>query len=471
MGTPTNDLYTAPAGTSVVRGGVAGVPAAAMLALISAAAENSWIKANTNTIQSVFPAPGYIATDDGSTGSSSLPSAVIRCWSSFAHDSNRCRLVLYGGGHANYSGNEVYLFNGATRQWQLGFFPTDVQLVTAPAEFKSIDGDLHSPVSAHTYGNNHCLPIIDRFVTFGGAAAHTGGALLIRDSGPTRKVGCFALDLSQAGLGKVAGAAGSNVKHGHSVSLPGADAWAVRDWLLDHPTAAGALDASSRWNHVSTGAAYRQEGGKDVLYKYAHFNQLLWRLEFSGAGYQSDSIQQVMSYNPSNSGWDCAPAIGGNIFLALGGDSSIRLHGWDISTYSGTPTAGFQVPDSGLTGPDKAEWLADSFVHRYGIAYDTINARFLIWTAGGKVFSLTHPSGALTSNWVVTKLRDDTGTGGVDRPQTRAELDPGGGTTNSDTGVLGKFKWAPDLNAVIALQHNFQGNVWIYKPHNWAAPA
>lgn len=446
-------------------------PSITLLSLLAAAPENSWIKANTNTIQSVFPPSGYIATSDGGLGGSSLASAVIRCWSSFAWDSVNSRLVMYGGGHANYDGNEVYIFNGSTRQWQLAFYPTDVQIVTPPAEFKTVDGDTHSPVSSHTYGNNHYLPNLNRFVTFGGAAAHTGGALMIRDSGATRKAGCFTLDLSQAGQGKVAGVTGSNVKHGHSVSLAGADAWAVRDWLLDHAVA-GTLDTSNRWSHVSTGGAYAQEGGKDVLYKYSFFNQYLWRIEFSASGYLSDDIKQVMSYNPGNSGWDSAPAIDSvnRVLLAIGGDSSVRLHGFNIASYSGTPTAGFQVPDGGLTGVDKAEWLAETHLLRYGLCFDAINQRFLMWTEGGKVYGLKQGGGALTGNWAITRLQDHSGTAGITRPLLRSELDPGGGTTNSDTATLGKFKWAPELNCAVALQDNFNGNVWLYKPHNWVAP-
>jgi hypothetical protein len=132
-------------------------PAVTLLSLLAAAPENTWVKANSNRIEDVFPPSGYIATSDGSTGGSSLASAVIRCWSGFAWDSLNSRLVLYGGGHANYDGNEVYLFNGSTRQWQLAYYPTDVAQVTPPNEFKTVDGDTHSPVSSHTYGNKHNL--------------------------------------------------------------------------------------------------------------------------------------------------------------------------------------------------------------------------------------------------------------------------------------------------------------------------
>ena len=37
--------------------------------------------------------------------------------------------------------------------------------------------------------------------------------------------------------------------------------------------------------------------------------------------------------------------------------------------------------------------------------------------------------------------------------------------------MTGKWQWARDLNAFVGLQHTYFGNVWIYKPGNWTAPA
>ena len=37
---------------------------------------------------------------------------IILAWSGFTWDPNRGDLLLYGGGHANYSGNDVYRWRG-----------------------------------------------------------------------------------------------------------------------------------------------------------------------------------------------------------------------------------------------------------------------------------------------------------------------------------------------------------------------
>ena len=42
--------------------------------------------------------------------------------------------------------------------------------------------------------------------------------------------------------------------------------------------------------------------------------------------------------------------------------------------------------------------------------------------------------------------------------------------SNASTGVTGKWRYAPDLDAFIGLQHNTDGNVWAFKPAQWQDP-
>jgi hypothetical protein len=441
----------------------------ALLDLVNAAPANSWIQANLNTFLSIW-APSDLIAGLGGPGS---PTAVIRCWSSFAWDSARSRLILYGGGHANYDGNEVYIFDGQTRQWSLAFHASDVvEYDDASSEYVTVDGPLHSPVSAHTYDNNAYLQVLDRFITFGGAAAHTGGPYMVHGDGADRFAGPYMLDLTLAGQGMVGGVTGSNVKRGTTVglNLPGANAWSLRDYFKDHPAAANLFPTRS---HLSCGSAYRVEGGKDVIYKYTYFNSALWRYQFNDADYRNDTVTQVGASDLSTTQWDstCALDTDNDIFLALGESPSDVLHGYDLKLYSGSPIGNFRVGNSGLTGTAAAEFLADPARKIHGIDYDAINHRFVAWSEGGKVYAIQHGGGALTANWIVTKLNDGTAPVGS-RPKTRAELDaePIGIYSKSDTGTNGKWKWASDLNAFVALQHCYHGNVWIYKPHNWVAP-
>ena len=53
------------------------------------------------------------------------------------------------------------------------------------------------------------------------------------------------------------------------------------------------------------------------------------------------------------------------------------------------------------------------------------------------------------------------------------ELDDliGGLSVTVQNGVLGKWKYAEELDAFIALEDAVEGNVWAYKPFGWQAAA
>jgi len=460
--------YHASSGATVYGGRFAN----ALLDLVAAAPENAWIKANLNDFWTVWPPEDFRPARNKTSPNPGTPSSIIRAWSSFAWDSVHSRLVLYGGGHAIYDGNEVYVFDGNTRQWSLAYYPSDVELFdAATSEYVTVDGPLHSPVSSHTFDNSDYLPKLDRFMTFGGGAAHKGGNYVVHDGAVTRPSGPYTLDLTNAGLGMVGGVTGSNVKRLSSaaVSLPGANAWAVRDYYKDHPDPNGALPSMT--HHTSAGTAYAEENGHDVLYLTTYGGYYLHRIEFVDADYRNDVISIV-----GTSPLDPVDAVATLTFdpvkriaLSLGQQPLKLFWGWDVS---GPPVASFGVMASGLTGPGLAAWLA-AFDSRYGIDYDAVNRRFVMWSEGGQVFGLVHDGGSLSGNWRIEELRPNSGTAGVDRPKTRAELEEEsfGVYAKSDEGVNGKWKWAPDLNAFVGLQHNYFGNVWIYKPGNWVAPS
>lgn len=467
MAPPGSRTYAVGAGATVY-GGRYGSP---LLQMLADAPENSWIQLNTNQMYGVWPPadyiPLYLASGPGTT------SAVMRAWSSFAWDSTRSRLIMYGGGHANYDGNEVYVFDGTTRQWSLGFWPSEIAIYNAAtAERVTVDGPLNAPVSAHTYDNTAYLEKLDRYITFGGASAHSAGPYSIHEDGNTRPSGPYTLDLSQAGQGKVGGLTGSNVRRGTSagVTLEGANAWAVRDYYKDHPDPYNALPYMT--GHISCGTAYTQENGHDVIYLTSRPGYHLHRIEFVDADYRHDIITRVGDATNNPPDWDATIALDPvkRIVLILGHTSatSSMFWGWDIS---GAPQPNFRFQASGLTGPGVAAWVA-AFKLQHGIEFDPINNRFVMWSEGGQVFGMHHLGGALNSNWYVEELRTSTGTAGVSRPKTRAELDaePFGTYAKADTSVNGKWKWAKDLNAFVGLQHCYYGNVWVYKPHNWVAP-
>lgn len=439
-----------------------------LLNLLAAAPGDSWVKANTNSIQSVWPTTDYLPMFGLGPGS---PSAIIRCWSGFGWDSVNHRLVIFGGGHANYSGNDTYIWDAVTRQWVLAFYPSDV--VTNASGHQTIDGPLHAPVSSHTYSNNNYLPKLNRFITLGGACHSSGGPFLVTDGGGNtlrQLPGGYTCDLSQAGMGKVGGIAGSNVKRGSTagVSLDGANAWYPRDWLLDHSQATLAGELT---RHVNFFTVYAEEGGKDVLYVGASSggtNPSLYRVVYSDAdNYLTDTITKV-GRTWTNTGLDTGAAFDpvNNVLIYFGPSASYPIYGWDLN-YASPTLDNFRVATAGLTGPGAAEFLTVGTADM-GVLYDPVRQYFVAWERGGRIWSIRVPVGdpVPTTGWYVEKIVDPVS----NFPMTAAQLGGDNSASEWDKGVVGKWKYASDLDCYIGLQGSFSGDVWLYKPSGWIDP-
>lgn len=96
---------------------------------------------------------------------------VMQKWSGGAFDTKRNRLVVWGGGHGGYGGNEIYAFDVNTLTWQRLTLPS-----AGPFDV-DILGD-GRPSSRHTYDSlDYLPPPIDKFFargtyyyTFGGGS-------------------------------------------------------------------------------------------------------------------------------------------------------------------------------------------------------------------------------------------------------------------------------------------------------------
>jgi hypothetical protein len=97
------------------------------------------------------------------------PSAVIHSWSGGAYDSQRDRLLVFGGGHTAYAGNEVYAFDLISMSWER---LTDPSSITGYDNGKTYpDGN---PVSVHSYDQLEYDPFADKLFVFGGSRYPTG---------------------------------------------------------------------------------------------------------------------------------------------------------------------------------------------------------------------------------------------------------------------------------------------------------
>lgn len=92
---------------------------------------------------------------------------AILNWSSGVYDSKRNRLIIWGGGHNDYYGNELYAFNlGNLTMTRL----TDPGLPIATSCVGEIAGGTQ-PNSRHTYDGIEYMPNVDRMFVFGGSPA------------------------------------------------------------------------------------------------------------------------------------------------------------------------------------------------------------------------------------------------------------------------------------------------------------
>ncbi len=87
--------------------------------------------------------------------------AVMTAWNGAAFDTRRERLLVWGGGHRDYAGNEVYAFDLKTLTWQRLTEPSTPDAADSPSY---ADGGPRAP---HTYASLEYLPQRDALYAFG----------------------------------------------------------------------------------------------------------------------------------------------------------------------------------------------------------------------------------------------------------------------------------------------------------------
>lgn len=185
----------------------------ALTTILAGMADGTWQKVNANTFQDAWP-PIADRTTAGS------PVSVIGAWSSFEWDSLRQQLMLFGGGHGNYAGNEMYLWSGTSLLWGLGTLPSKVVGVTLSNQQQVfMPVDFAAPPSMHSYDTNNYLKACDRFLVLGGPAYNASFGPVKADG--VTKTGPFLWNPSLADPNKVGGTDGS----GYQPSRLGSNSW------------------------------------------------------------------------------------------------------------------------------------------------------------------------------------------------------------------------------------------------------
>jgi len=97
---------------------------------------------------------------------------VMSLWSGGAYDTKRDRLIIWGGGHKGYAGNEIYAFDVNALKWERINDPSLKVNERPTKRGRYVDG---LPRSCHTYNYVQYVLAIDRFCSFGTAGGYPSG--------------------------------------------------------------------------------------------------------------------------------------------------------------------------------------------------------------------------------------------------------------------------------------------------------
>jgi hypothetical protein len=129
----------------------------------------SWYAAPSSHMRDVCPPSGFGGKD---YEFDYYCSSVIGAWSGGAYDTLRNRMIIWGGGHNDYYGNELYAFDVNSLSWERLTDPDlDFSLYQDCVETHASG----NPVSRHTYGGLAYIAHADRFFAHGGSMACGGG--------------------------------------------------------------------------------------------------------------------------------------------------------------------------------------------------------------------------------------------------------------------------------------------------------
>src|SRR5262245_1368502 len=95
---------------------------------------------------------------------------VILAWNGGVVDSSRDRLIMWGGGHNDYAGNEIYAIDLPTRTMQRLTDPSPPNLPIGTRDCRETLAD-GRPNSRHTYGGMAYIAHADRLFVYGGSLA------------------------------------------------------------------------------------------------------------------------------------------------------------------------------------------------------------------------------------------------------------------------------------------------------------
>ncbi len=299
--------------------GIAVVAAAASGgSLLDGLQPGHWVEVPGSRLRDVGPDP----SPPGNTGLDAVTSA----WSGAAFDVARGRLLVWGGGHADYAGNELYAFDIGTMAWERVWGPTpnsQIPDLSSPVGETYLDG---SPAARHTYdGLVYLPPPYDALWEQGGSLTWDGRATWAT----------WQFDLSQ----------------GH---------WTRRaDASSGFPTTYG---VNAQYDPLTGRVIWRES---DLLSEYDPGSDV-WTNRIASGGWVNDAT--VSALDPSRR---LMIFVGKGPFGGRHGD----FFAYDIDTHDFfSPAASGSTAIIDATAP--------------GVAYDPVADRVVAWKGGADVYTL-----------------------------------------------------------------------------------
>lgn len=118
-----------------------------------------WCAVPNSSLDAIKPGEAQWTNCDGPQGCG-YHETVTKAWSGGAFDPDHDRFLIWGGGHGDYAGNEVYAFDIGNLRWARSESSRDLAQ-TGNSTYR--DG---SPRSNHTYGNLEYVPRWGRMCSF-----------------------------------------------------------------------------------------------------------------------------------------------------------------------------------------------------------------------------------------------------------------------------------------------------------------
>lgn len=285
-----------------------------------------WYSVPNTRLRSVCPPNGFGGSGYAFTD---YCHGVTDSWSGGTVDTLRNRLIMWGGGHASYQGNDLYAFDlddlTLTRL-------TDPGLPLANVWCDDTVAGGIQPNARHTYGGFVYMANVDRLFEISGTEYCPGG---IGTSG--RQVWTY----NFSGTG------------------PGTK-WQKMDPTIIGTPPIGNLDGKM--------AAYDPMSGQVFFHD---------RVNLYSYNFTSNTITQRSNGGPIGSGWNESAVVDPNrkLLIVIGGGG---VYSYDISGATGY--TGTQRSTTGATGIVGAA--------APGLAYDSVNQRVVAWDGGNTIYFL-----------------------------------------------------------------------------------